>query len=92
LIATGFALLTLTLASGILFPSSCSQAGDLHAQEVFSVPAGSCSRFCCSAFWRYGWRGGWQSSWILAGTLLLVLGYLGSKFVLESCCIGNCRN
>jgi ABC-type uncharacterized transport system permease subunit len=33
--------------------------------------------------WRYGWRGRTALNWILGGTLLLVLGYLGSKFVLE---------
>ena len=35
------------------------------------------------ARWRYGWRGRRALRWILAGTLLLVLGYLGSKFVME---------
>ena len=31
----------------------------------------------------YGWRGRTALRWILGGTLLLVLGYLGSKFVSE---------
>jgi ABC-type uncharacterized transport system permease subunit len=35
------------------------------------------------ARWRYGWRGRRALRWILAGTLMLVLGYLGSKFVSE---------
>jgi ABC-type uncharacterized transport system permease subunit len=33
--------------------------------------------------WQYGWRGRTALKWILGGTLLLVLGYLGSKFVSE---------
>ena len=33
--------------------------------------------------WRFGWRGRRALYWILAGTALLVLGYLGSKFVAE---------
>ena len=33
--------------------------------------------------WRFGWRGRRALYWILAGTALLVLGYLGSKFVSE---------
>ena len=33
--------------------------------------------------WRYGWRGRKALRWILAGTALLILAYLGSKFVLE---------
>jgi len=33
--------------------------------------------------WRYGWRGRVALRWIIAGTVLLFLAYLGSKFVLE---------
>jgi ABC-type uncharacterized transport system permease subunit len=33
--------------------------------------------------WRFGWRGRRALTWILAGTVLLMLAYLGSKFVLE---------
>ena len=33
--------------------------------------------------WGYGWRGRQALRWILAGTALLLLAYLGSKFVLE---------
>jgi len=33
--------------------------------------------------WRFGWRGRMATKWIVGGTLLLVLGYLGSKFVRE---------
>ena len=33
--------------------------------------------------WRFGWRGRRALGWILAGTALLMLAYLGSKFVLE---------
>ncbi len=33
--------------------------------------------------WRYGWRGRRALYWIVGGTTLLVLGYLGSKFVAE---------
>jgi ABC-type uncharacterized transport system permease subunit len=32
---------------------------------------------------RYGWRGRIAVNWILAGFLFLLLGYFGSKFVLE---------
>mgnify|MGYP003481659366 CR=1 FL=1 len=33
--------------------------------------------------WRYGWRGRRALYWVFGGTALLVLGYLGSKFVGE---------
>ena len=32
---------------------------------------------------RYGWRGRTALRWVVGGTILLVLGYLGSKFVSE---------
>jgi ABC-type uncharacterized transport system permease subunit len=34
--------------------------------------------------YRYGWRGKVALRWILAGSVLLLLGYIGSKFVLEA--------
>jgi ABC-type uncharacterized transport system permease subunit len=34
--------------------------------------------------WRYGWRGSLAVRLTLAGTLLLLVGYFGSKLVLEN--------
>ena len=59
-------------------------AGDVHAQEpLLACSAGSRSRILLFGRWRYGWRGRRALYWILGGTALLVLGYLGSKFVAE---------
>ena len=33
--------------------------------------------------WRFGWRGRQAANLIVAGTVFLVLAYIGSKFVLE---------
>ena len=33
--------------------------------------------------WRHGWRGRLAVRWTLAGFVLLLLAYVGSKFVLE---------
>jgi ABC-type uncharacterized transport system permease subunit len=33
--------------------------------------------------WRYGWRGRTAVRWTLGGFVLLVLAYVGSRFVLE---------
>ena len=80
----GFALLTATLASGILF-----------SEEVFGKPLTFTHKVVFSMLsWvvfgallfgrhRYGWRGRAALQWLVAGTVLLVLAYLGSKFVLE---------
>jgi ABC-type uncharacterized transport system permease subunit len=34
--------------------------------------------------YRYGWRGKVALRWILAGSVLLLLAYIGSKFVFEA--------
>jgi ABC-type uncharacterized transport system permease subunit len=84
LIAIGFALLTLTLASGILFSEQLfGKAVTLTHKNVFSVAGWVAFAILLFGRWRYGWRGRTALKWILGGTLLLVLGYLGSKFVLE---------
>ena len=84
LLAVGFALLTLTLISGILFSERLfGTAVTLTHKNVFSVAGWLAFAALLFGRWRYGWRGRTALKWILGGTLLLVLGYLGSKFVLE---------
>jgi ABC-type uncharacterized transport system permease subunit len=84
MIAIGFALLTLTLVSGVFF-----------SEELFSKPLRFTHHIVLSIIaWAvfglllvgrrlYGWRGRTAVRWTLAGFSLLVLGYFGSKFVLE---------
>jgi ABC-type uncharacterized transport system permease subunit len=84
LIGAGFVLLTIAVVSGVFF-----------SEELFGKPAAFTHKIVLTAAgwvvfaillfgrWRYGWRGRTALKWILGGTLLLVLGYLGSKFVLE---------
>jgi ABC-type uncharacterized transport system permease subunit len=84
LLAAGFVLLTLTLASGMLFSEELfGKAVTLTHKNVFSVAGWLAFAVLLFGRWRYGWRGRTALNWILAGTLLLVLGYLGSKFVRE---------
>jgi len=84
LIAIGFVLLTVTLVSGILFSESLfGQPVTFTHKNVFSIAGWAVFAVLLFGRWRYGWRGRTALKWILAGTLLLVLGYLGSKFVLE---------
>jgi ABC-type uncharacterized transport system permease subunit len=84
LLGVGFALLTLTLASGILFSEQLfGKPVPLTHKNVFSVAGWLAFAVLLFGRWRYGWRGRTALKWILAGTSLLVLGYLGSKFVLE---------
>lgn len=84
LLSVGFVLLTLTLASGMLFSEErFGRAVTLTHKNVFSVAGWLAFAVLLFGRWRYGWRGRTALKWILVGTLLLVLGYLGSKFVRE---------
>jgi ABC-type uncharacterized transport system permease subunit len=84
LLTIGFVLLTLTLASGMLFSEELfGTPATLTNKIVFTVAGWAAFAVLLFGRWRYGWRGRTALKWILAGTLLLVLGYLGSKFVRE---------
>jgi len=84
LVGLGFALLTATLISGFLFSEEIfGRPLTFTHKNVFSVAGWLTFAVLLFARWRYGWRGRRALHWILAGTLLLVLGYLGSKFVAE---------
>jgi ABC-type uncharacterized transport system permease subunit len=84
LLGIGFVLLTMTLVSGILFSEQLfGKPVPLTHKNVFSVAGWLAFAVLLFGRWRYGWRGRTALKWILGATLLLVLGYLGSKFVLE---------
>ncbi len=84
LIGLGYVLLTLTLASGIFYSEELfATPARFNYKNVFSVAAWITYSALLFGRWRYGWRGRRALKWILAGTLLLLLAYVGSKFVLE---------
>jgi ABC-type uncharacterized transport system permease subunit len=84
IIWVGFILLTLTLLSGVVF-----------SKEVFDQPLTfthktlfgfiSWGVFAALLIGRqlYGWRGRIAIRWTLVGFIILLLAYIGSKFVLE---------
>jgi ABC-type uncharacterized transport system permease subunit len=84
IIWAGFIMLTLTLASGVLFSEEVfGKAARLNHKTVFGFV--SWTVFAALLLGRHfrGWRGRVAVRWTLSGFLLLVLAYLGSKFVLE---------
>jgi len=84
IITVGFALLTLTLASGILFSEQLfQQAFRLNHKTVFSIAAWLIFGWLLVGRWKYGWRGRTAVRWTLSGFGVLLLAYVGSKFVLE---------
>ncbi len=84
IIAVGFVLLTLTLASGMLFSEELfGQPLRFTHKVVFAVAAWFIFAALLAGRSIYGWRGRVALRWTLAGFMALVLAYIGTKFVLE---------
>lgn len=84
LIHIAFALLTLTVGSGIFFSESLfGKALTLNHKTVFAVV--SWLIFAALLVGRHvrGWRGRFALRWTLAGFGALLLAYVGTRFVLE---------
>jgi len=84
MIAVGFILLTLTLVSGVFFSDELfGKPLRFTHHIVLSIIAWAVFGMLLVGRRLYGWRGRTAVRWTLAGFSLLVLGYFGSKFVLE---------
>jgi len=84
IIWAGFVLLTLTLASGVIFSEELfGKAASFNHKTVFGVLSWLIFAALLAGRQTYGWRGRMAVRWTLAGFLTLVLAYIGSKFVLE---------
>ena len=84
IIWAGFILLTLTLASGVVFSEELfGKAAKFNHKTVFGVVSWIIFAALLTGRHVYGWRGRVAVRWTLAGFLTLVLAYIGSKFVLE---------
>src|SRR5690349_21588458 len=84
IIWAGFTLLTLTLVSGVVFSEELfGRAAQFNHKTVFGVLSWIIFALLLGGRFIYGWRGRIAVRWTLAGFLMLVLAYLGSKFVLE---------
>jgi ABC-type uncharacterized transport system permease subunit len=84
IIWAGFILLTLTIASGVVYSEELfGKAAKLNHKTVFGVLSWVVFAALLTGRHVYGWRGRVAVRWTLAGFLMLVLAYVGSKFVLE---------
>jgi ABC-type uncharacterized transport system permease subunit len=81
-ITVGFALLTATLLTGVLFVENLL-AQHLAHKTVFSVLSWLVFGGLLLGRWRYGWRGRKAVYWTLFAMFFLMLAFFGSKFVLE---------
>jgi ABC-type uncharacterized transport system permease subunit len=84
LLFVAFALLTATVVSGIAFSEELfGRPFQLNHKTVFALLSWGIFAGLLAGHWRFGWRGLLAIRWTLAGFVLLLLSYVGSKFVLE---------
>ncbi len=84
MIGLGFALLTLTVLSGVMFAETLfGKPFRFTHHIVLAVSAWVVYAILLFGRWHLGWRGRAAIRWTLGGFVLLLLAYFGSKFVLE---------
>lgn len=80
----GFILLTLTLASGMLFSEELfGRALQFSHKVLFTLVSWAIYAVLLGGRLAYGWRGRTAIRLTLSGFVVLLLAYIGSKFVLE---------
>ncbi|SEA99291.1 inner membrane protein YpjD [Variovorax sp. YR216] len=86
-VAAGFVLLSATLLAGILFSETlygaAVRAWKWDHKTVFSILAWATFAVLLIGRARFGWRGRTARRVLYAGSALLLLAYVGSRFVLE---------
>ncbi len=82
-VAAGFVLLSLTLMAGWYFSELLNQRMVWNHKTVFSVLAWLTMGVLLWGRWRLGWRGRTAVRTLYLGAGFLLLGYVGSRFVLE---------
>lgn len=83
-VMAGFALLSATLLAGLLFSENLyGRAWKWDHKTVLSTLAWLCFGVLLIGRARFGWRGRTARRVLYAGAALLVLAYVGSRFVLE---------
>lgn len=84
LIAAGFVLLTLTLATGAVFSETLfGKPLRFDHKTLFALLSWCIFAALLVGRYFYGWRGRTALRWTIAGFIALLLAYVGSRFVLE---------
>jgi len=84
LIAIGFVLLTLTLATGMsLSDSLFGRALRFNHETLFAFVSWIVFAVLLCGRHLYGWRGRAATRWVLTGFIMVLLAGIGSRFVLE---------
>ena len=82
MIALGLILLTLSLISGAIYIEDMFAQHIVH-KTILSIIAWVVFATLLWGRWRFGWRGSVAIRWTLSGFFVLLLAYVGSKWVLE---------
>jgi ABC-type uncharacterized transport system permease subunit len=83
-ITIGFVLLTLTLISGMVFSEEVfGKALQFNHKVIFSIASWLIYAWLLFGRYQYGWRGKVAIRWSIIGFVLLLLAYVGSRFVLH---------
>lgn len=84
LIGAGFLLLTATLVTGVFFSEQLfGRALRFEHKTIFTIASWLVFAGLLSGRIVFGWRGRTALRWTFAGFLMLLLAYVGSRFVLE---------
>ena len=82
LLSAGFVLMSLALGLALLFPSGAETNQSLH-KMILTILSWLVLATLLLGHYKKGWRGVFAAKWTLVGVFLLLLGYFGSKLVLE---------
>jgi ABC-type uncharacterized transport system permease subunit len=82
-VAAGFGLLSATLVAGVWFSETLYAHVSWNHKTVFSILAWVTMGVLLLGRWRLGWRGKTAARTLYAAAGLLLLGYVGSHFVME---------
>lgn len=82
LIGLGLAILTLSLVSGVFYLEDMFAQHLVH-KTILSMTAWVVFATLLWGRWKFGWRGRVAIRWTLSGFFVLLLAYVGSKWVLE---------
>ena len=82
LLSIGFLLMSASLALVMFLPSEAMQQQVLH-KIILTILSWVVLAILLFGHYKRGWRGVFAAKWTLLGVFLLLLGYFGSKLVIE---------
>lgn len=82
MIGLGFVLQSLSLITGMVYLENMFEQHLVH-KTILSIAAWIVFAVLLWGRWKFGWRGRIAIRWTLVGFIILLLGYLGSKIVME---------